>query len=232
MVSGKRISGADLKNRKKTKFKRLYCLFAGLVAAILLFALLLLYEPTVFKPPNTIDDNQVSVYLTHVLLPQLYNGAQRAEPFDLIVTQKGINDVIARSNWPRQAGGIRFLAPAVFFVPDTIVLMGQACAGGVEFVVTVIGKPRLDEVGLLNLRVEKVKLGAVAIRPFAAMIARKIYSQNRCDSDADTLSNRIAASLLDGEPFEPIFEIDDKKVRISKITIVQKKLTVHFVPAI
>ena len=36
--------------------------------------------------------------------------------------------------------------------------------------------------------------------------------------------------LLDGEPFEPVFEIDDEKVRISKITITQGKLTVHLVP--
>ena len=200
---------------------------------LLLFALLLLYEPAAFKPPEIVDSNQVSVYLTHVLSPQLYNGVQRQEPFDLIVTEEGINDIIARSGWPRQASGIRFSAPTVFFVPDTIVLMGQISAAGVEFVLTVVGKPRLDEAGLLNLRVAKVKLGAVGIRPLAVMIARKMYLQQTADSGFDTeyISAKIAASLLDGEPFEPVFEIDDEKVRISRVTITQGKLTVHLVPA-
>ena len=232
MVSGKRIPTEDLENRKKTKFKRLYCLFAGLAAVILLFALLLLYEPAVFNPPNTIDDNQVSPYLTHVLSPQLYNGVQRAEPFDLIITEDGINDVITRCGWPRQTGGITFSVPVVFFVPDAIVLMGQVSVGGAEFVVTVVSKPCLNEADLLNLRVARVKLGAVNITPLARVIARRIYLQQvvGSGSDAETLSARIAASLLDGEPFEPVFEIDDKKVRIRKLTITQGKLTVYLVP--
>ena len=221
-----------MKNRKKTKFRRLYWLFITLAAVLLLFTLLLLHEPGVFKPTEIADSNQVSVYLTHVLSPQLYNGVQRQQPFDLIVTEEGINDIIARSGWPMQTGGIAFSAPTVFFVPDTIVLMGQVSAVGAEFIVTVVGKPKLNEAGLLNLRVAKVRLGAVAITPLAVMIAKKIYLQQTADSDFDAehISAEIAASLLDGEPFEPVFEIDDKKVRISKVTVTQRKLTVHLVP--
>jgi hypothetical protein len=36
--------------------------------------------------------------------------------------------------------------------------------------------------------------------------------------------------LLDGKPFRPVFKIVDKKVRVEKITIEQKKLTIRFVP--
>jgi len=234
MVSGKQISGAALKNRKKTNFRRIYYPLIGLAMVLLLFTSLLLYEPVVFNPPEIVDTNQVSVYLTHVLSPQLYNGVQWQEPFDLIVTEEGINDIIARSGWPMQTGGIRFSAPTVFFIQDTIVLMGQISAAGVEFVLTVVGRPSLDEAGLLNLRVAKVKLGAVGIRPLAVIIARKMYLQQTADSgfDAEHIIAKIAASLLDGKPFEPVFEIDNEKVRISKITITQGKLTVHFVPAI
>jgi hypothetical protein len=234
MVSGKQIPGASLKNSKKTNFRRIYYPLIGLAMVLFLFVSLLLYEPVVFNPPKIIDSNQVSVYLTHVLSPQLYNGVQRQEPFDLIVTEEGINDIISRSGWPMQAGGIKFSAPTVFFVPDTIVLMGQVSAAGVEFVLTVVGKPRLDEAGLLNLRVAKVKMGAVGIRPLAVMIARKMYLQQTGDSgfDAEHIITKIAASLLDGELFEPVFEIDNEKVRISKIAIVRKRLTVHLVPVL
>jgi len=40
----------------------------------------------------------------------------------------------------------------------------------------------------------------------------------------------MTASLLNGEPFEPVFKIEDKKVRLEKMTIKQKKLTIRLIP--
>ncbi len=204
------------------------------LAAVSVLFVLLLYRPARYHPPEPAGDRQrqVSPYLTHELLPQLYNGTQRGEPFDLIVTQKGINDIIARSKWPKESGGVRFSAPAVLFVPESIVLMGTANVKGVEFVVTVVLGPRLDEQGLLNLQVAGVKIGAMDITLLARAVARRMYAQRLAATDIETedLWAQIGASILNDEPFEPVFKIEAKKLRMEEITITQQKLILRLSP--
>lgn len=229
-----------MKKRKKRKFKKRYWLLIDLAIAIVIFALLL-HKPGRYKPPDIAVGNrrQVSPYLTHELLPQLHNGAQREEPFDLVVTQKGINEIIAWSKWPKEAEGVRFSAPVVFFAPDSIELMGTANMKGVDLIITVVAEPGLDEEGLLNLHVAKVKIGAMNITPLARMIAKRMYAQRLATVPIDTedLGAKIAGSLLNDEPFEPVFDIaeifesENKKLRVEKITIMQEKLILRLVPA-
>ncbi len=228
--------------RKKKKFKKRYLLLLDLALAIIILALLF-YKPARYKPLNIApagnNQDQISPYLSNVLLPQLHNGAQRQEPFDLVVIQKGINEAIARLQWPKESNGVLLSAPKVFFVPENIVLMGTASIKGAELVVTVVAKPSLDEEGLLHLRVEKVKIGAMNITPIARLMAKRMYKERLATVNVDTenLRARIAASLLIDEPFEPIFNIKDifddvnKKVRVEKINMAQKKLTLRLVPA-
>lgn len=211
-----------------------------MVILVSLLYLLFLYKPARYNPLDIDYDGQVSQYLTNELLPQLYNGAQGTEPFDLVVIQKGINDAIARAKWPKHYGGIVFSAPEVFFFPDTIVLMGTAVLRSVQVVITIELNPSLDEHGLLNLQVSKVRAGAVNITPVIKAIARSMYTDKLAAVKADPcdLGARIAASLFNDEPFDPVFEIKDmlgnkeKRVRVEKITLVPEKLTVHLVPVV
>jgi hypothetical protein len=231
-----------LKVRKKRKFKKRYLLLIDLVLAIIILYSLS-YKPAGYRPPGTVpagnNQDQVSPYLSNVLLPQLHNGAQRQEPFDLVVIQKGINEAIARLQWPKESNGVLLSAPTVFFVPEKIVLMGTASLKGADLVVTVVAKPSLDEEGLLHLRVEKVKIGAMNITPVARLMAKRMYNERLATVNVDTenLRAKIAASLLINQPFEPVFNIRDifddvnKKVRVEKITMAQKKLTLRLVPA-
>ena len=227
---------ADSKTRKKRKFEKRYWLLIDLAAASIILALLLC-RPSRYNPPGEATDDgkqgKVCPYLTHELLPQLYNGIQQEEPFELVVTQKGINEIIAWSKWPKESEGVRFSSPEVLFVPDGIVLMGTAVIGGVELVITIVAEPALDEDGLLNLRVAKIKIGALNVTPIARMVAKRMYAQRLETTYIDTedLRAKIAASLLNNEAFEPVFEIEDKKVRVKKIIITEGKLTARLAPA-
>jgi hypothetical protein len=49
--------------------------------------------------------------------------------------------------------------------------------------------------------------------------------------DSDAWETKIAGSLLSGEPFEPVFKIDDRKLRIEQITVQNQKLTARLIPA-
>jgi len=132
-----------------------------------------------------------------------------------------------------ESEGVLLYAPAALFVPGTVVLMGTADVKGVEFIITIELEPKIDEQGLLNLQVAKVKVGAMNITPLAKMMAKKMYLQriNALDVDTEAVQTKIVASLLTDEPFEPVFPIDDKKVRIEKITVAKEKLLLRLVPA-
>lgn len=226
----------DLQIRKKARRNKLIrWLLIDIAVAAIVFALLL-YRPGRYKPSDSgnFKRGEVSPYLTNELSPAIYNGTQRVEPFDVIITQEGLNDIIARGNWPMESEGILLYAPAALFVPGRLVLMGTADAKGVEFVVTIELEPKIDEEGLLNLQVAKMKVGAMNITPLAKIMAKKMYSQKVAALGVDTkaLQTKILASLLNDEPFEPVFSIDEKKVRIEKITIEKEKLLAHLVPAL
>ncbi|MHC4395359.1 MAG: hypothetical protein ACYS1A_06850 [Planctomycetota bacterium] len=222
-----------MKTRKNPKLRKLYWSLAALTAALIIFILLLLYTPVGFDQPVPINDGKLSRYLTHELAPRFYNGAQRQQPFDLIITQAGLNDIIARCQWPKDFDTISISTPKLFFVPDNIVLMTTASFHGLKFIVTVTAAATIDEDGLLHLSLAKVKVGAVRMTFIARPLAKRIYKKNLGDMamDPQNIWSQLAASLLAAQPFEPVLTAEDKKVRAEKITITPANLTVNFVPA-
>jgi hypothetical protein len=226
----------DPQTRRKQRYKKLIrWLLVDLAVAATIFALLL-YKPSRYDPLKAgLADHrpgQVSPYLTR-LSSEYYNGAQRRQPFELVVTEKGINQAITGSDWPMESGGIWFASPAVLFVPDSIILMGTANLKGAEFVITIMIEPEVNDQGQLNLQVAKVKIGAMNITPLAKMMAKKMYAERLATVPVDTEDWRaqIAASLLNEEAFEPIFPAEDKNVRLEKITVRKGELILRLVPA-
>jgi hypothetical protein len=240
MISSKREirnMATDSKIHKKSRRKKLVLwLLIDLAVAAVVFALLI-YRPGRYDPADFdsygLESGQVSPYLTHELSPQVYNNSQRGEPFDLVVTQSGVNEIIAGLGWPKFSEGIMLYAPAVLFVPGSVVLMITANVKGVELIITIALEPKIDERKLLNLHVVKVKVGAVNITWLARMMGKKMYTERLAMLPVDTeaLQTKIVGSLLNEESFEPVFRVEDNKVRVEKITVYQEKLTVHLVPA-
>jgi len=226
-----------LKKKKKSKRRKLlYWLVIDAIVAVVVIALLL-HKPARYNPvaraSNDSDTQRVHPYLTHDLMPQLYNGAQSQRPFDMEVLDGALNEAIARAKWPQHSDGVTFSAPEVLFLPNRIVLMGTADIEGAELVVTIELEPRLSEEGLLSIDVEKVKIGAMNITPLAKMIARQKYQEylETVPTDTTDIRAQLAAALLNEESFEPVFEVEDKWIRLKTISIVPGKLAAHIVPA-
>jgi uncharacterized protein YpmS len=219
----------DSKKPKKRRFKRRYWFLVDLLV-VLIVLFLLLYTPSGYKP--AVDDKQgrISPYLTD-LSSEFYNGAQLQEPFEVVVIGEKLTEAIA--GWSQASEDAVLSAPAVRFTSDSIELMGTASIKGVELVVTIVLEPQFDPNGLLNLRVAKVRTGAVNITPLARMVATRMYQQQLAIApiDADDWRAKMAASLLDGRPFDPVFLVEDKKVRLEKIDIAEGKLILHLAPA-
>ncbi len=239
MISSKKemqTMGTELKKRKKSRVKRLVLwLTIDFIVMVTIFVLLI-YRPRQYNPivsnPDSYEREQVSKYWTHELLPKIHNDSQLGKPFDVIITQEGINDIISRANWPIQSEGILFYSPAALFVPGAVLLMGTADVKGVEFIITIELVPMIDEDGFMNLQVAKMKVGAMNITPVAKAVAKKMYSQKLAAFPIDTqdFRTKIIGSLLNDEPFEPVFGIGGNRVRVEKIDIEQSRLVAHLVP--
>ena len=222
-----------LKASKKIKFRKIFLPLLLTASAPIVLLLLLTYHPARYRPAqhtvNPVRQNRVSPYLTNVLSPQFYNGLQMDLPFDLVIIQEGINDVIAHSDWPKRSTDIIFDKPVVLFVPDRIVLMGTVCVAGAKLVITIELNPVIDQAGLLNLHVAKIKVGALRMTILARLIAEKIYTKKSNHKD-QKLETQIADSLLYDKPFDPIFKANGQKARLTKISIKHTKLTAHLLP--
>ena len=224
--------GIDLENRKKKRLKKLICWLAiDLSVAFIIFALLL-YKPGRYNP-TPIESDEVSPYLTK-LSSEIHNKSQLDKSFDIVITQEALNDIINRADWPLESDGVLLYAPSAVINPDIIVLMGTADFQGVEFILTVELKAHINENGLLNVNVLKVKVGALNITPLAKITAKKMYAQKleEIGGNIDIYSwqTKIIASLLNEEAIEPVFDIERQTLKVGKITIEEGKATVNLIP--
>jgi hypothetical protein len=240
MIAGKKEMSdprTDSVDRNKKRLKKLIIWLSVDLVVVVIILTLLFHTPGRYAPTDIEsfdhEPGEVSPYLTHKLSPQFYNGVQRGKPFELVIEQKGINEIVAGWGWPRMSEGVMLYAPAVLFVPGSVVLMGTVSVKGIEFVVTIVIEPKINEEGLADLRIKDVKVGAMRITWLAKHIAKKMYAKRigTVHADTEAIEAQIAASLLNGESFEPIFEVDKRKVRIESITVEKEKLTARLVPA-
>ena len=194
--------------------------------------MLIFYKPADFEQPKPTESKEVSKYLTHVITPELYNGAQRGEPFDLVITEDGINEVVSGLKWPQYAGWASFSTPRVFFKPGKIVLQSAAGIDNVDIFITLEGKAKIDTAGLLHLDISKVKIGAMNLTLISKIIAASMFKKELAENDVDPRDwgYKIATALFQSQPFEPILDVEKNKVRIKTVNLEQKILTIHFIP--
>jgi len=207
------------KSDKKERFKKIYLLPAGVAAVFIFLVILLLQKPASYNPQKlTVESRnqgKVSRYLTHQLMPNLYNGIQRGQPFELVVLQQGINDEIGAARWPKGAAGIIFSVPQVVFEDGKIVLLGTVSSGGVDLIVSSQIEPAIDPNGTMSLNLAKITVGAVNVTPFAKALLSGLY-RNYLQSkgrEADSSEAKVIFSLLEDKAFE------------------QGKITMQLVPA-
>ncbi len=224
-----------MEKRKKSRRRKLLIWLGVDLSVALVVILLLLHKPSRYNPappPAASDPNsqQIDPYLHRDLWSKFYNGAQRQRPFEMVVLDQALNEAIAKLKWPQETGGLTLSAPQVLFTPGRIVLMGTTAVEGAEFVITIVLAPRLDEQGKLNLVVDEVKVGAMPVTLLAKMTAKKMFKE-RLESapvDMEDLRTKIAASLFNEEPFDPVLKVEDKWVRLKSFELTGGKLTAQF----
>ena len=195
------------------------------------------YKPKRYKPVVAPDTGRVSPYLTHHLVPGFYNNIQLDEPFDLVVEEKGFNEVIADGSlfgfqWPVSLNGVTFDAPAAAALPETIMLMGTVDFADWPVVMTIVFKPKLDENGMLYLNLQSVKAGLLDISFLAKKIGSRVFAaqiQATQGLDREWLE-KVSAAFLENKPFEPVFDVYERQIRLTKAKIESTKVVLTFVP--
>ena len=217
--------------KRKSKALRIICISS--VVVLILFAIILFmltHTPAHYQPAKPQNTNEVSRYLTNYLAPEIHNKSQLDEPFELLITQQGLNDIIARGPWPIKLNGPTVFGPAVVLSPDRIMLMATVKYVRVPVVVSIIINPHIDKAGLLRLNLRSVKAGSANITSLAKELAGKIVTVHLGKVDSNAWTDDISAALLENKPFDPVFTAYDKQIRLTKIDISDSKATLRFEP--
>ena len=210
-------------------------LLADLIFAVTIIALLLHkpagYEPFRLGDQATEGPQPVSQYLTY-LYSELHNGVQSGRPFELDLDEAGTNELIASADWPQQTDNIAFSTPKARFDITGVTVMGTANVEGVDLVVTIKGIPLLLNDGRFILHIDKIKIGAMNITLAAKPLAKKMYNERLgyLYTDPNDLNALIAASLLDDKPFDPVFTVENKHIRLQSITLAEDLIRLRFIP--
>jgi hypothetical protein len=226
---------------KRSKHRKvalhILCVVSAVVVAVIIVCLALLtHRPGQYQPLPRTTSEAVNPYLTHYLAPQVNNNIQIDKPFEVIVPQKELNEIIADEDslgwsWPVKLNGVTFDKPIVIFASKRILLMGTVDYAGFPIVVTIIADPVLDSEGLLSLNVRKVKAGIINITPLAKVIAGKVFAHQVKQHDTEPWLRSLSDALLTNKPFEPVFPTyENKYILLTGAEIEQQQLTLRFRP--
>jgi hypothetical protein len=92
--------------------------------------------------------------------------------------------------------------------------------------------PAINSFGQLNIRVDSVSLGTAGITTLAKSKGNKSFADwlSFTGTDPNDIVAQICKSMLNDEPFEPVFKVNDKSLRLCKIKLEAKKITALLLP--
>lgn len=215
---------------KSAKFGKICVLSAGFLFLLFIIWFVGLFRtPAHFRTVEIIDDNQVSQYLTNNILPEFYNKSQLGEPFEMIFSEQGINDIVSRQLDGESLKRSGFSDISITFKKGRILLTAKTVYHEIDFIVTVVFKPRVNKKGLFNAGVSKIQAGTSRL-PFAARLMRKKIIYELADSSAESDIVHYAGLLLSDNKMPPEFSFHHRNFRIEKIIVANQKLIVQFLP--
>ena len=209
--------------------KTILLLACAVVLLIAFWFVGLFKQPRHYKTVRPSTDNHISQYLSNYIVPQIHNKSQYDQPFDLVISEAGVNDIIAAQIDANSLKRSNISDLSVTFKPGKIYLTGKTTYAGFDFVITMILKPYIDSQGRLFINASKIQAGKSRI-PFAAeAVKRKIlYELAGISGDADTAA--VFASLLASDGIKPEFSINHRKLCVDEIAVRDQNLLLHFNP--
>ncbi len=209
------------------KHRKMLVFLGLLLLASAVLLILIAYSPQTYQPAQPANPNELSPYLTHKLGPDFYNQTQLDQPFELIIEQEGINDILARYSWPVQIEGFTVYTPVLNLKSDGVTLMAQVNFKGLSAILSIAAKPHLDSDGKMNLNIQSVYLGALPITPLAQKLAQKFVQEH---FDPQDPIESVNYAIVSNQPFDPILHMLGKSARITALTLESGKVRLFLTP--
>jgi hypothetical protein len=165
-------------------------------------------------------------------MPTIYNNSQLDAPFEVVITEEGLNDIIARWRQPVKFNNITFSDPQAILTQKQIILMVTAKTRFTNPVLTIRMTPAINLFDQLNIHVDSVSLGAAGITTLTKSMGNKAFTDWLAftGTEPNNIAAQVCRSLLNDEPFEPVLKVGDKSLRICKIKLEKKKITALLLP--
>ncbi|MBN1816473.1 MAG: hypothetical protein JW828_03880 [Sedimentisphaerales bacterium] len=225
----------------KTKRRVFFCAvcmpICVVVASLTVLFVLFTHTPGNYRPVQASGSEEVSTYLTHELATGFHNGIDACEPFEIIVRQDKLNQLIVDGtslgwSWPITLHSITFHAPVIQITPTDLTLMGKVDLG-IPIIVTLVGRPRLTDKGFLELNLEKVKAGAVNITGLARNIGGSIMAAEVANLAQDQWLKDLSDAFIHNAPYDPVFPVPPYEVyiRLTRVESYDQRMILRFEPA-
>ncbi len=220
--------GTKKRKHRWLKYITVITITACVAGALIFWAFL--HTPAAYTPLPADNPDQVSLYLTHELGPDFFNQVQLGEPFELIIEQDGLNDIIRGGIWPQQCGPATVDTPMVVFDSGIIYAMSKVSYMGFSSVLTVVSRPTQDKTGQINMHIDAVRLGLLPVTPLAAGIAKSTMGQFEADLQEWPELAKVLSAVIANAAFEPVFEVPKHRIRVHRFQLEQGRLRVVLVP--
>ncbi|MFA5293311.1 MAG: hypothetical protein WC496_09790 [Phycisphaerae bacterium] len=215
---------------KNPKVRTIITLSEWFLFFLILFWLIGLFSvPKYYRPVKSVSDGQVSQYLTNRILPDMHNNSQYDQPFDIVFSEKGINDILVRHIDANNLGKSNLSDVSVTFKRNRILLTGKTVYHGFNFIVTIVLKPYINKEGYFLPGISKILIGKSRI-PFAVRAVKRkvLYELTGFFKDSDTAN--FVGILFSSNRIEPVFPFNHRKLRVEKITLQDKEVVISFLP--
>jgi hypothetical protein len=220
----------DPKKRNSRKKRYIAITFAVCAAAVIMGWAVIRLSPRAYPPPAAVDPDEVSPYLTHRLGPDFFNQVQFNEPFELLVEQHGLNDILSRGVWPRHFGDVAVSTPVVLFEKGTVYLMSRIGYFGFSAVLTLTARPVMDAQGRLNMNIQSVRLGLLPITSLAARVAAKAVEDSAAELGEWPELEAPVRAIIANASFEPVFYFDKQRIWVQGFTLEAGQLRLRLAP--
>lgn len=201
-----------------------------MVGVLVGMLILIFHKPNAYEPLQPENPEQVSLYLTHELGPDFFNQVQLDKPFDLVIEQQGLNDIISRLDWVQELGPLSLQQPNIIFKDGSILLMGNLQHNGISVILSILTCPTMDANQQICMNIQSIRLGMLPVTKLVSNLSEKALDDNRDAFKDDPEVERIVQSIIRNEPFDPVFWISDRRARITSFAIENEVLKLTFLP--
>ncbi len=169
------------------------------------------------NPPRTVSNpNEVSIYLTHKIGPDFFNGVNRGDEFALRLSEVGINDILAHQSWPVTFDELTIKWAKARINTDRVEIVCSIDIGKIATILKINLSAQIQNDGTLLIKLGKVRAGRLPAKFILKRVIKKYLTNNEGIETATTQEKLLDSLLLD-KSFAPKFKFMGSDVLITDI---------------